>query len=102
MFLKWSKKWAAKVQREEGAGAGGRAPGRLPGQAGGAGAEAGVGSSQRPLESEQLGRFQRCEAWMKGVREEKRAVEGPREPRPGRRGGDSGPTPSQAPLLNYL
>lgn len=66
MFVKWSKKWAAEVQPQEGAGAGGRAPGAAPGQAGGAEAEAGVGSSQRPPERERLGRFQRREARVWG------------------------------------
>lgn len=100
MFVKWKKKWAAEVQRtgrrgrgrREGAGA---APGsgrrrRGRGGRGQLAATARVGTARALPTARGAG---------EGV---KRAVEGPREPRRGRRAGSAGPPPSQAPLLNYL
>lgn len=94
-FVKWRKKWGAEVKRKKGPGpAGGNGgpgsasrPGRRRGGRGGRGQLA----DRRCLS--QRGRFQRRQAPVRSV--EKSSLRG-------QRGKDSGPTPSQAPLLNYL
>lgn len=88
--MKWSKKWAAEVKREEGAGA----------RREGAGTQRAWAARSPPLESEQRGRFKRLpvRVW-KGVGAVKSGKES--SLRDGR-GRDSGPTPGRAPLLNYL
>ena len=102
--MKWSKKWAAGEKREagdgarrEGAGGGSRA-----GQEARGPRRAWAARRQQP-KSEQRGRFQprQAPAWG-GMKSGKEQFEGPREPRRGRCGGNSGPTPNRAPLLNYL
>lgn len=62
----------------------------------GAGAEAGVGSSQATAGVRAVGALSATPG--AGVGDEERK----REQFEGRRGRDSGPTPSRAPLLNYL
>lgn len=76
---------------------------RLQGQAGGVGAEAGVGSSQPTARVRAAGALLAAAGAGAGETSRKESSLRGRGSRVrGRRGGDRGPTPSRAQLLNYL